>query len=85
MNYPVASQGYQADSLDIGADTKLGKLPGEVKKEHTWRTRADFLDRMNKIYMIFIDPVDPVKKWNFLYYQDMVRQIPHTRARRSRR
>ena len=31
--------------------------------------RQDFSDRMNRIYMIFIYPVDPVKKWNFLYYQ----------------
>jgi hypothetical protein len=47
----------------------------EVKKEHTWRTRADFLDRIDRIYLIFIYPVDPVKKWKFLCYQDMVRQI----------
>ncbi len=26
------------------------------------RLRRDFSDRMNKIYMIFIYPVDPVKK-----------------------
>ena len=35
------------------------------------RLRQDFSDRMNKIYMIFIypvDPVDPVKK-KVLYYQ----------------
>ena len=24
----------------------MGKLPGEAKREHTWRTRADFLDRI---------------------------------------
>ncbi len=29
----------------------------------------DFSDRMNKIYLIFIYPVDPVKKWDFLYYK----------------
>ena len=36
------------------------------------RLRQDFSDRMNKIYMIFIYPdypVDPVKKWKFLYYE----------------
>ena len=30
-----------------------------------------FSDRMNRIYMIFIYPdypIDPVKKWKFLYY-----------------
>ena len=32
------------------------------------RLRRDFSDRMNKIYMIFIYPVDPVKK-KVLYYQ----------------
>jgi len=39
-----------------------------VRSPELSRLRRDFSDRMNKIYMIFIYPVDPVKK-KVLYYQ----------------
>jgi hypothetical protein len=46
-----------------GSTRSWGKLPGEVKREHTWRTRADFLDRINRINENQVNPVNPVKKW----------------------